>query len=586
MGETYSYKINYANICFSEDKTLYAEDFSDAYHAKGQAVEEAEYVYIKGCKIQENWKNSFNYTIAEFGFGSAINFLCTWKVYESDPDRPSNLNYISFEKFPIKVEQLKEILAVYPSLKKYSNLLLKQYEHLNQGLNFISFGELAPRLSLYIGDIREELPKISSPVDAWYFDGFSPAKNPEMWSSEIISLAKKNSHQATTFSSFSAASIFKNSLKENLATFTKAKGFGNKRDMLEGVINGDNKKSIESKRIAIIGSGLAGSFLAYYLAKRKHEVVIFESKQEIAARASGNIMGIFRPDFVKKPKYRHQFYHTAYMHMLRWLLLMERFWEEFSCELNGSYRFLSDHQLKKLYHKFPIELEDFKYLKKLSQEEVESLFATKTSEPAFFLPFSGKLSPKKLCEFLFRISGVELRLSSPVLALMDKGSCWQLKLNSSSEEFDTVILANAHEAGELLPDLVDALEKNKGQLAYLDKDLKLNCKSPLCFGGYLVESQDERLVLGASYEHDVDNLDCTEEEFFKLSRKFNKYFPELEINKNNYLGGRAEFRTYTEDKLPLFEEYKKNLFLSLAHGSKGITTAAYVAEILASKIST
>lgn len=586
--QTYRYSLDYAKISFLEDQTLFADDYADTYHAKGSAIAESEYVFIRGCKLKEKWLNRSLFTIAEFGFGSAINFLTTWKVWSSSEDRSKNLHYISFEKFPIRAQDLELILANYPELQPYGDLLTQQYAHLNYGYNRLTFGINAPVLTLFIGDVVDYLPKLNASVDAWYFDGFSPSKNPDMWSAELLALCKKNSHADTTFASFSAAGIFKDSLRRNMCSFTKDKGFGNKRDMLVGSLNG-GREIINTKnlRIAIIGSGLAGSFMANSLAIRGQKSVVFESRAEIADRASGNPVGIFRPDFAKNPNFRFQFYHQAYLQMLRWLLFQQSNWGAFECRLDGAYRFISDMQLRKLYKNFTEDLQSLIYIKKLEIPELNICLQTEVSEPAFFLPFAGTLNPRKLCKFLLNNKLIDVRLNTPVFKIEVLKDGFVVNNENQISEFDLVILANAHESLQLLPELVDTISVNKGQLVYLNNssfEIASNNKQALCYGAYLASKQDEYLVLGASYEHNTQSLAHVREEDLKLYNKTQRYFPKIMIDDTDRIGGRAEFRTNTADKLPIIEEKQRNLYLNLAHGSKGLHSALYAAEKLVGQI--
>ncbi len=81
--------------------------------------------------------------------------------------------------------------------------LLNQYYLLTQGYHRIHLGNNI-YLTLIINDVLTALAQLNTTVDIWYFDGFSPNKNHEMWNSKVINLAAKLSTVKTTFSTYSA----------------------------------------------------------------------------------------------------------------------------------------------------------------------------------------------------------------------------------------------------------------------------------------------------------------------------------------------------------------------------------------------
>ena len=93
-------------------------------------------------------------------------------------------------------------------------------------------------LTLLLGDTREQLSQLSYKVDAWYMDGFAPAKNPDMWSSELMSLMARHSNCGAQLATFSAAGAVRRGLIEAGFEVEKKKGFGKKREMMTGIFKG------------------------------------------------------------------------------------------------------------------------------------------------------------------------------------------------------------------------------------------------------------------------------------------------------------------------------------------------------------
>ena len=70
----------------------------------------------------------------------------------------------------------------------------------------------------------------------------------------------------------------------------RKKGFKFKRHHLAGSYTQIEQKQT-FKRVAVVGSGIAGCSTAYHLAKKGHTVELFEINGEISSGASGNPSG-------------------------------------------------------------------------------------------------------------------------------------------------------------------------------------------------------------------------------------------------------------------------------------------------------
>ena len=91
------------------------------------------------------------------------------------------------------------------------------------------------QLALWAGDILDALPQISQKADAWFLDGFAPAKNAEMWSDEVFAHIARLSKPNTTFATFTSAGAVRRGLQVVGFNVQKHTGFGKKREMLSGV---------------------------------------------------------------------------------------------------------------------------------------------------------------------------------------------------------------------------------------------------------------------------------------------------------------------------------------------------------------
>ncbi|MCL0296244.1 MnmC family methyltransferase, partial [Escherichia coli] len=81
---------------------------------------------------------------------------------------------------------------------------------------------------------RELDDSLNQQVDAWFLDGFAPAKNPDMWTQDLFSAMARLARPGGTLATFTSAGFVRRGLQEAGFTMRKSKGFGRKREMLTG----------------------------------------------------------------------------------------------------------------------------------------------------------------------------------------------------------------------------------------------------------------------------------------------------------------------------------------------------------------
>ncbi len=224
-------------ITISEDcKRIYRVDMDDIYFSTEGGLAEKNYVFIQSSQLIQRLSTHRQpvFTIAEIGFGTGLNYLLTLREYAKQALVQScpELRYISIEKYPIPSEALITIHQSWPELSVYSQELLSFYQQIDSDGVYEFQLNNSIRLTLLVGDIEVMLPKIETDVDSWYLDGFSPAKNPQMWSPQLFSHIGKYTHPDGYVVTYSAASFIRKALAEQGFTVIRQKGFGHKRHML------------------------------------------------------------------------------------------------------------------------------------------------------------------------------------------------------------------------------------------------------------------------------------------------------------------------------------------------------------------
>ena len=91
---------------------------------------------------------------------------------------------------------------------------------------------------MIVGDARVTLPDWSDRADAWFLDGFSPAKNPELWSEDLMAEVARHTAPGGTFATYTAAGFVRRGLQAAGFQVERAKGYGHKRHMSRGALDG------------------------------------------------------------------------------------------------------------------------------------------------------------------------------------------------------------------------------------------------------------------------------------------------------------------------------------------------------------
>ncbi len=197
--------------------------FDDPYYSLDNGLAETRHVFLNGNRLPERYRDGFH--IAELGFGTGLNFLAALQCFR-DAETTGTLQFTSFEAYPMTQEDLNRALAPYTELP----IQLLDTD-LTAGLNGPDF-----QLNLIIGDARETIQNWTGRADAWFLDGFSPAKNPELWDDRLMKQVGNHTAQNGTFATYTAAGHVRRALSEAGFDVERVLGFGRKRHMSIGTM--------------------------------------------------------------------------------------------------------------------------------------------------------------------------------------------------------------------------------------------------------------------------------------------------------------------------------------------------------------
>jgi tRNA U34 5-methylaminomethyl-2-thiouridine-forming methyltransferase MnmC len=219
-----------ARLTWRDDRVPVARQFDDPYFSLDDGLAETRHVFLTGNRLPDRFRDGFH--IAELGFGTGLNFLAAWQAWR-DSGIAGMLRFTSFEAFPMHGDDMAKALRNWPELAAFAAPLLRAVA---AGKTALQTDDV--HLDIVLGDARQTLPHWNGAADAWFLDGFSPAKNPELWGAELMAAVGRHTAPAGTVATYSAAGHVRQSLKNAGFEVAKVTGFGRKRHMTVGTYQG------------------------------------------------------------------------------------------------------------------------------------------------------------------------------------------------------------------------------------------------------------------------------------------------------------------------------------------------------------
>lgn len=437
----------------------------------------------------------------------------------------SRLHFISVEKYPLTQADLRKALAAWPELAPLSQPLIDQWPLPVSGCHRLLFADGRIRLDLWFGDIKEMLPQVPHPatglVDAWYLDGFSPAKNPEMWTQALFDDLARLARPDATLSTFTCAGFVRRGLIAAGFAMKKVKGHGSKREMLAGVREGKvPQQSIapwyarpagREGEVLIIGGGIASAMTALSLVERGRHVTLLCEDGAPASGASGNRQGALYPLLNGEHDALSRFYSLAFGFARNRLLALAKH-HPVAFSLCGvtqlGYDDKSAAKLAKMSQgPFPPEL-----MHPLSAAEVEQVVGLPCDADGVSYPLGGWLCPADLTRAAIReaqASGrLEVVFNAAVTRIAEEDGGWHLESRDGRQwHAPNLVVAAGHQLPTLLPFAELPLYPVRGQVSHVPTTAGLSqLKTVLCYDGYLTPAHNGAHCIGASYGRNQTDL--------------------------------------------------------------------------------
>lgn len=631
--------IAYAKIHWNDVGTPISENFDDIYFSNDNGLNESRYVFLKQNQLPERWEtsNQTRFVIAETGFGTGLNFLTTWQAFlqfsaENPQAQTTQLHFISFEKFPVHFDDLKKAHQAWPELSELAEQLRQIYPLAIKGCHRCLFAQGKITLDLWFGDVKDNLPQVWSSdngiVDCWYLDGFAPSKNPDMWHpivfNEMARLAKSQCSLAT----FTAAGFVRRGLIDAGFLMKKVPGFAHKREMLIGELVTKTKPqkqtnsfqtiaSTANNDIAIIGGGIASASLALALVQRGKKVTLYCAHNSLGQGASGNRQGAIYPLLNNKDSAVNAFFTPAFL-----------FARQFIDDIAQNYSFDHDwcgvtllayneknrrKQEKMLACDLPSQ-----FIHSLSKEHINKLNQLDIDLAGIYFPQGGWLCPEQLTQAIItkakETNLLRCHFNHEITSFSHKNNQWQLQSTKGITHHASLVIANGHQFDQFAQSASIPIYPVRGQVSHINTTTNLKkLKTVLCYDGYLTphNPKNNTHCIGASYNRNETSLDFRSQDQIENKQKLinciEKKWPDDADTNNNE--GRVAVRCASRDHLPFVgnlypletPENKRstwlqpkenpeqavnypNLYCLLALGSRGLTSAPLLGELLASQI--
>lgn len=573
--------------------TPVATAFDDPYFSRDDGPAETAHVFLQGNDLPARFRalpRGARFVIGETGFGTGLNFLCAAALFlDSAPD-DAVLHFVSAEKHPLTPADLGRALQQWPRLRHISDELAAHYPALTPGFHRLWLCQGRIALTLLFGDAGALFQQCRARVDAWFLDGFAPARNPGMWSERLFHAVTRLSAPGATFATFTAAGFVRRALAAQGFEVRRAPGFGRKREMLTGQRPSQWQPLVPALgRALVIGAGLAGATSARALAERGWQVHVCDPAG-IARQASGNLAGVVYTTPSAHATEQNRFYQSSYLHTLHWL---------------ARHRFphsADEGALTGVLQCPPDQRHQDKQRAALASGlwPADILQAAGDGWPAdsLLLPGGGYISPAAWCRHLLTHERITVE-ECTVTSLTPASQGWQASTSAGPRHADAVVIANAAAAARFeglhwLP-----LKQIRGQVSYYRAtDASRAWTRAICHSGYLTPAMEGLHCVGATFDLHRDDAAAQASDdarnLAELADNLPAHYAQLGGDQAVLGGHRVGFRCQSTDFLPLAGPVPQilgaalstlpGLYLNIAHGSRGITGSTLCAEMLAAQI--
>ena len=639
MNETVKFSASEKTLTISGNR-LFSQRFNEHYASEGSPQQEKLEVFCCGNHLQQRFPECANFTVSELGFGAGLSFLVCSDLWLQSAEKNNQLHYIAFEKHPLSQHELEQALAAFPALAPLTKQLVQHYPANQNGFHRLSLYNDKVVLTLVFEDVVSGLKQLDLPsntaVDAWFLDGFSPAKNPDMWQPELFKMMHCLSKTGTTLATYTAAGQVRRDLEAAGFTMKKRPGYGRKREQLTGELNGAPQKrlnpkpwlqqipiSSNSRRISIIGAGISGCALANRLASRGYQVTLLEKETSLAGAASSNPAALIHPVFTRDNDAIAQLSQQGYAYALHTLRgLSEAGFKTGFHAIGALYRPKDAADLERQTAIAHQQSPNPEYAQWLTATALSKISGVCIQTDGWYFPQGGWVETPILCQALIEQypEQIQLKTSATINRIVENADSrnpmnWSL-INSQGDiihQAQSLVLTQ----GCGIADLDDcdlnsqcSIIPNRGQISLLNTT-KHPLKTALCGQGYVIPFSTDQLIIGSTYKINSTRLQADDHDKNALHDQLKKTLPDLAQTLTGSCQSWTGIRTTSLDRMPLIggvfnntrfmescrdmvrgkaplkppaPSARRDLYVMTGLGSRGIAYGLICAEALASQL--
>jgi tRNA 5-methylaminomethyl-2-thiouridine biosynthesis bifunctional protein len=550
-----------------------------------QGLRESRTIFVETNELQQRFQSlqaRQQFVIGETGFGTGLNCLLATQCFLRHAHPEARLDLFSAELHPLKRQDLVRAYANLDELTDLPARLIEQYPPPVAGHHLIWLHPRV-RLVLMLGSAERCWRDCPASVDAWFLDGFSPARNPDMWTEAFMETIFLRSNQGASFGTFTAAGHVRRALEKAGFKVQRLPGFEGKRHRLVGQKPGPSPVlKIRTGRAVVAGAGLAGCNSARALAERGWQVTVLDPAG-IASAASGNLAGVTHSSASAHMTPQNRFYQLALVHALATFRRLGFPRHEDDGLLNDVTQIAADQRMMRKMDQalaagtWPEEL--------LSRRDANSIV----------FHGSGFLRPDRWCQHLLDHPSIELQ-SERLLEFTSSNDKAVVKTSRSEHSADALVLALAGDIRALKGLRWLPLKMIRGQVSYVKATPDSEqWDRAICHAGYLTPALEGLHCVGATFDLNDTSLDVRPEDDRTNLAQLRSHLPDhwqaLGGDNIDIAGQRVGLRCQTPDFLPLAgpmpDPYQiphraiEPVYLNLAHGSRGLTHTPLCADLVA-----
>lgn len=219
-------RLDQSGIAWTAMNVPVSRRFDDPYYSLEDGLAETRHVFLEGNALATRLCDGFQ--VAELGVGTGLNLIALATLADTLGVRP---RYIGFEAYPLSPDELARALSPFLDVAPLAAELTARWAP--EGGPLV----LGPvQAEVIVGDARQTLAAWDGRADAWFLDGFAPAKNPELWEPALLEEVARHTRPSGTLATYTAAGHVRRALGAAGFAVRRLPGYGRKRHMSVGTL--------------------------------------------------------------------------------------------------------------------------------------------------------------------------------------------------------------------------------------------------------------------------------------------------------------------------------------------------------------